>query len=155
MAMCFCIAIPTISLAQYTPISDDAKKQLYLIKLKRLSIEWQDRSVVLESVAEKSFSGRFHGLKNQNFILASGGKEINIDALTINSVVVKRQKSDLLYVILTAAGSAALVGGMSSLGLDMEEEMTVGLASFGGLVGFRVGLKVFYVDTVYPLTPNY
>ena len=155
MAMCFCIAIPAILSAQNVTENDDAKKQHYLIKLKRMSLEWQDRSVVLENIFEESFTGRFHGLKNQNFLLVTDGKEINIDALSIKSVMVKRKKSDLIYVFLSAAGSAALVGGMSSLGMDLEKKMTVSFALLSGVVGFKVGLRAFYFDTVYPLTPNY
>jgi len=144
----------TISLHSEEPVKPNRTDDIYqsrLIKVKRMSETWRDAPVEIRLLDGTNYSGYFHLMRNDIFLLRIDDKIQEIPFMGSESIVLKRKPQDLLFVGLSAVGVAALFAGGSFLGFDAPERMVMGAAVVGAGIGFTLGWKMFYKDVVIPI----
>ena len=140
-----------VTSGQETSKTSEYNMQARLIKVKRMSRNWSDRRIEVYGNSGLISSGNFLGIQNEYFRIELSGKEIKIPVKNIESLVLKRQSTDLFLVGLITLGAGALFAGIASLGLDSEGSSLIGFAAVGSTIGFTFGWKSFYVDSVIPI----
>ncbi|MDP8239495.1 MAG: hypothetical protein P9X24_10430 [Candidatus Hatepunaea meridiana] len=145
------LAISVYGQEKISPEHTNDMLQSRLIKVKRMSEVWEDKSVELRLYSGLSHSGRFLSIQGTAFKLQSASKIQEIPVMKVESIILKRKYQDLIFVGLVSVGVAALFGGGASLGFESSDETVRNAAIIGGGVGFAIGWKAFYQDIVIPL----
>jgi len=125
--------------------------QARLIKVTRMAAAWRNEPMELLLRGGGSAAGRFAAIDAGAFRLRTrdGWRDVPVSA--VESVVLKRKPQDLLFVGLTGAGLAGLFAGGASLGSASSNQTVITAAAVGAVIGFTVGWKAFYQNTVIRL----
>lgn len=122
-----------------------------LVKVKRMSKNWSNRRLEVNGDAGLLSSGNFIGIHKEYIRLESSGRQIDIPIKNIQSIVLKRKPTDLILVGLISVGAGAFFAGLASLGFESEGAGLIGIAAAGSAIGFTLGWKSFYIDTLIPI----
>ena len=144
---------PLIGFGQQTNGIDDGDDlfQARSIKINRMSVEWKHEPMDLILQNGIRYSGKFIALQNNIFRLQSNGQVREVPLMDVKTIVLKRKPQDLLLVGLSAVGIAALFAGGASLGFDSSDQMVVGAAGIGAVVGVAIGWRAFYQNIEIPI----
>jgi hypothetical protein len=125
--------------------------QARLIKVERMSEAWKNERMELRLFNGTSQSGRFLSLQENMFLLKVGDDIKQVPLTGVESVILKRKPSDLLFVGLTTVGVAGLFAAGTSLMSNTSDQTTLIAGGVGAVLGFGIGWKAFFQDMVIRL----
>ena len=151
LALILLMQYPAEAAAQNISGNSNDLNQIRLIKIRRMSESWINRSVELKSNSGKTVAGNFLPMRDGMFRLEVSGDIKEISAVDIHSVVLKRRPQELLLVGILGLGAGALFAGIGSLGFDAEGSKLITFAAIGTGAGFSFGWQTFYKNIVVRL----
>jgi hypothetical protein len=119
------------------------------IKLERMAKSWDHLPIEILLKEGTRHAGNFAGFESGVFRLKQNLDLMSIPAQKVESVIIKRRPQDLVLAGLMSLGTGALFAGAISLsGGKIKTSSVNNAAALGCVLGFGVGWRVFYQDTV-------